>query len=312
MSTHGPVGTHAIALDLGGTDLKAACVSAAGEVLEFARVPSRALEGEDALMDTLVVAARRWRLGAVAVGVGCPGVIHPRSGALLDVTPHLGLPAGFPLRAALERALALPVAADNDANCAARGEYGAGAARGSAIAVVITVGTGIGCGIVIDGRVLRGAWGGGGEIAHMGQGSRGPACACGVTGCAEPVSGGAGLVHRALATGLGATCAEDVFALAAAGDANAARLVTELIDALGQQVACAVQTVNPEVVVVGGGIAQAGESFLAPLREAIARYAQPAHVHGLRIVPAALGNRAGVVGAGLMAWARAQGGAEPG
>jgi glucokinase len=298
--------THSIALDLGGTDLKAACISAHGEVMEFARVPSRALEGEDALMDTLVGAARRWRLGAAAVGVGCPGVIHPASGVLVDVTPHLALPAAFPLREALERALALPVAADNDANCAARGEHGAGAARGAGVAVVITVGTGVGCGIVIGDRVLRGAWGGGGEIAHMGQGSPGPACACGVAGCAEPVSGGAGLVHRARAAGLAATGAEDVFALAAAGDETAAGLVAEMIDALGRQVACAVQTVNPEVVVVGGGVSQAGEAFLEPLRGAIARYAQPSHTRGLRIVAAALGNRAGVVGAGLMAWERAR------
>ncbi len=299
-----PAATHAIALDLGGTHLKAACVSVRGEVLEFVCVPSRALEGEDALMDTLVGVSRRWRPGAAAVGVGCPGVIHPVDGALVDVTPHLALPAGFPLREALESALALPVAADNDANCAARGEHGAGAARGARVAVVITVGTGIGCGIVIEGRVLRGAWGGGGEIGHMSVGSRGPACGCGVAGCAEPMAGGDGLVQRARAAGLAVHGAQDVFALAAAGDASAARLVDEMIDALGQQVACAVQTVNPEVVVVGGGVAQAGEALLAPLRAAIARYAQPSHTRTLRIVPAALGNRAGVVGAGLMAWER--------
>ena len=304
MNATAPAATHAIALDLGGTDLKAACVSAAGEVLEFTRLPARALEGEDALMDTLVGVARRWRSGAAAVGVGCPGAIHPASGALVDVTPHLALSAGFPLREALEHALALPVATDNDANCAARGEYGVGAARGAGIAVVVTVGTGVGCGIVVDGQVLRGAWGGAGEIAHMGLGARGPACACGVAGCAEPISGGEGLVHRAVAAGLVVGGAEEVFALAAGGDAVAARLVAEMIDALGQQVACAVQTVNPEIVVVGGGIAQAGEALLVPLCAAIARYAQPSHVRTLRIVPAALGNRAGVVGAGLMAWER--------
>jgi glucokinase len=301
-----PAAMHAIALDLGGTDLKAACVSARGEVLEFVRLPSRAAEGEDALLDTLVGAARRWRLGAAALGMGCPGVIHPVSGVLVDVTPHLPLPEGFPLRETLARALALPVSVDNDANCAAAGEFGAGAAHRARVAVVITVGTGVGCGIVVDGRVLRGAWGGGGEIAHMGQGSRGPACGCGVTGCAEPVSGGEGLVHRARAAGLAAEGAADVFAAAADGDAVAARLVSEMIDALGQQVACAVQTVNPEVVVVGGGVAQAGEALLGPLREAVARYAQPSHLRGLRIVPAALGNRAGVVGAGLLGWAGAK------
>jgi glucokinase len=234
--------------------------------------------------------------------MGCPGAIHPATGALVDVTPHLALPAGFPLREALALALALPVVTDNDANCAAFGEHRVGAARGARVAVVITVGTGVGCGIVVDDRVLRGAWGGGGEIAHLGLGSNGPECACGVVGCAEPMSGGEGLVHRAVAAGLAVSGAEDVFALAESGDAIAARLVGEMIDALGQQVACAVQTVNPEVVVVGGGVARAGEALLVPLCAAIARYAQPSHVRTLRVVAATLGNRAGVVGAGLMAW----------
>jgi glucokinase len=297
--------THTIALDLGGTDLKAARVSRSGEILEFVREPSRAGESADALLDTLVNRARAWRSGAAAVGLGCPGVIHPVSGALVDRTPHLALDSDFPLRETLERALALPVVVDNDANCAGRGEQGAGAARGARVAVVITVGTGVGCGIVIEGRVLRGAWGGGGEIAHMGQRSGGPACACGVEGCAEPVSGGEGIVNRALAAGLEARGAEDVFAAAASGEAVATRLVAEMADALGHQVACAIQVVNPEVVVIGGGVAQAGEALLGPVRDAIARYAQPSHTRGLRIVPAVLGNRAGVVGAGLMAWERA-------
>lgn len=293
---------HVVALDLGGTDLKAACVSAAGEVLEFARVPSHASESVDALMDTLVGAARRWRVGAAALGVGVPGVIHPETGRLVDETPHLSLPAGFAIRDALASALALPVAADNDANCAALGEARLGAGRGARVAVTVTVGTGIGCGIVIDGRVLKGAWGGAGEIGHVGQRSHGPACRCGVEGCAEPVSGGEGLVARARDAGLDAADAETVFTLAESGDATAARLVADMADALGGQLACVVHVVNPDVLVIGGGVAAAGEALLAPARAALARYAQPAHVRGLRIVPAQLGNRAGVVGAGLMAW----------
>lgn len=300
-----PSAPHTVALDLGGTDLKAACISAAGEVLEFARMPSRASEGFDALMDTLVGAAREWRAGAVAVGMGCPGVIHPETGALVDETPHLSLPRDFALRDALARALALPVEVDNDANCAALGEQRTGAARGARVAVVVTVGTGIGCGIVLDGRVLRGAWGGAGEIAHMGQACSGPACRCGVEGCAEPVSGGEGVTLRARAAGLEAPDAEAVFALAAAGEPTATRLVAEMADALGLQLACAIQTVNPEVLVIGGGVSQAGEALFAPVRDAVARYTQPSHRRHLSIVPARLGNRAGVVGAGLMAWDRA-------
>ena len=267
---------HVIALDLGGTDLKAASVSAAGEVLEFIRTPSRADESTEALMDALAAAANRWRSGALAVGIGVPGVVDPASGTLVDATPHLALPRDFPVRSGLERVLALPVFADNDANCAALAEYRVGAARGARVAIVITVGTGVGCGIVIDGRVLRGAWGGAGEIGHMAQRSSGPPCDCGVEGCAEPLAGGGGLPGRARALGLSVTGAIDVFAAAGAGDERARMLLAELTDALAGQVACAVQTLNPEVVVLG--------------------------VRNLRIVPAALGDRAGVVGAGLLAW----------
>lgn len=302
---HAP--THAIALDIGGTDLKAACVSRAGEILDFARGPSHAGESVDALLDALVGAARRWRQGAVAVGVGCPGVLDPESGVLVDATPHLALPEGFALRDVLAGALALPVAVDNDANCAARGEHAAGAARGARVALVVTVGTGIGCGIVAGGTVLRGAWGGAGEIGHMALASAGPACRCGVPGCAEPLAGGAGLAERASAAGLAAPGAQAVFEAAAAGDAVAGRLVAEMTDALGRQVACAMHVVNPECVVIGGGVAQAGDALLAPLREAIVRHALPSHVRGLRVVPATLGNRAGVVGAGLLAWECAAG-----
>lgn len=302
-----PVATHTIALDLGGTNLKSARIARDGAVLEAGHEPARALDGPEALLGVLAEAARRFAPGARAVGVGCPGVIHPGTGALVDETPHLSLPQDFPLAAHLSRELGLPVFADNDANLAAYGEAMAGAARGSRVSVTITVGTGVGCGIVADGRVLRGAWGGAGEISHAGLGSTGPACACGVTGCLEPLSGGEGITLRAREAGLAAEGARDVFAAAAAGDPAAARLVETMTDALGRQVALVVQVVNPEVVVVGGGVAAAGEGWLARLAGAVRRYAQPSHVRGLRIVPAALGNRAGVVGAGLFAWERAEG-----
>lgn len=300
-----PAATHAVALDLGGTDLKYARVARDGSVLEWGREPSRALEGPEALLGVLAGAARRLAPGACAVGIGCPGVIDPRAGALVDETPHLSLPRDFPLAAHLSRELGLPVHADNDANLAALGESLAGAARGASVSVTITVGTGVGCGIVADGRVLHGAWGGAGEISHAGLGSTGPACACGVEGCLEPLSGGEGLTLRAREAGLAAEGARDVFAAAAAGDAAARRVIEAMTDALGRQVALVVQVVNPEVVVVGGGVAEAGEAWLSRLREAVHRYAQPSHTRTLRLVPATLGNRAGVVGAGLFAWERA-------
>jgi glucokinase len=296
--------THAIALDLGGTDLKFARVARDGTVLESGHEPSRAGESAEALLATLAAAARRYAAGACAVGLGCPGVIDPRSGALVDVTPHLALPRDFPLSVHLAREVGLEVHADNDANLAALGEALAGAARGAGVSVTITVGTGVGCGIVIAGRVLHGSWGGAGEISHAGLNSPGPACTCGVAGCLEPLSGGEGLTLRAREAGLAVSEAREVFEAAAAGDQRAARLIATMADALGRQIAVVVQVVNPEVVVMGGGVARAGEGWLAAVREAVHRYAQPSHTRALRIVPAALGNRAGVTGAGLFAWER--------
>ncbi len=295
---------YSIGLDLGGTDLKVARVARDGTLLSFDVVPSRALDGADALMGGLVAAARE-RLPAVALGIGCPGVIDPATGALVDETPHLSLPRDFGLASELSGALGLRVAADNDANCAAYAEHLCGAARGARVSVTVTVGTGIGCGIVVDGRILRGAWGGAGEISHMGQRSSGPRCKCGVEGCAETTSGGEGLTHRAQAAGLAVESAREVFALAAGGDAVAVRLVAEMADALGHQIAAVVQVINPDVLVIGGGIAAAGNALMSPTIAALRRYAQRSHTARLRVVGAALGNRAGATGAGLMGWERA-------
>lgn len=299
--------THAVALDLGGTDLKFARISRDGSVLEAGRTPSRAMAGADALLGVLSAAARRFAAGACGVGLGCPGVLDPLTGALVDETPHLSLPRDFPLAERLARESGLAVHADNDANLAALGESLAGAAKGARVSVTITVGTGVGCGIVAEGRVLRGAWGGAGEISHAALGGTGPACACGVPGCLEPLSGGEGLVLRAREAGLAAAGARDVFDAAAKGDSRAAALVEAMTGALGRQIALVVQVVNPDVVVIGGGVANAGEAWLEAVRAAVRRCAQPSHLRGLRIVPALLGNRAGVVGAGLFAWRRLEG-----
>lgn len=296
--------THAVALDLGGTDLKFARVGRDGAARDQGRVPSRAMDGPDVLLRVLAEAVRPLAEGACAVGLGCPGVIDPRSGALVDATPHLSLPRDFPLAERLGLLVGLPVYADNDANLAALGEARRGAARGARTSVTFTIGTGVGCGIVVEGRLLRGAWGGAGEVSHAGLGSPGPACECGVTGCLEPVSGGAGLASRALEAGLAVSEARQVFEAAAGGNARATRLIAEMADALGRQVAVVVQVVNPEVVVIGGGVARAGEAWLAAVRAAVLRYALPSHTRELRIVPAALGNSAGVTGAGLFAWER--------
>ena len=290
-----------LAFDLGGTDLKVARIAGDGAVHGFIKLPSNASAGESALFAAITHAADRVGQAATPsiAGFGSPGVLHPESGVIVDRTPNLHLPADFPMRSRLEQLLGRRVVIDNDANCAALAEHVTGAARGARVSLTVTVGTGVGCGIVVEGRVLRGSFGGAGEIGHMPLGSSGPDCACGVRGCAEPVAGGSGLVARAQEAGLGVLNARDVFDLA---DPRAAAVIERMVDHLARMLGAATALLNPDVIVMGGGVAQAGDRLLGPLRERCERYMLASHWRALRIVPAVLGEQAGVIGAGLGAW----------
>lgn len=290
-----------LAFDLGGTDLKVGRVAESGVVHDFQKLPSRANEGEAPLFAAVSAAASSVGSRALgsAAGFGTPGVLHPVSGIIVDRTPNLKLTPDFPMRARLEQVLGRPVAIDNDANMAALAEHTAGAAKGARVSLTITVGTGVGCGIVVDGRVLKGAMGGAGEIGHMPLGSTGARCGCGVEGCAEPMASGSGLVARAREAGLDVDNARAVFE---SSDPRAALVLERMIDHLARMVSAATALLNPDVVVIGGGVAQAGPRLFGPLEAACARYMLASHRKQLRIVPATLGERAGVIGAGLAAW----------
>lgn len=301
-----------LALDLGGTDLKAARVGRDGRLGAFTRRPSRVEESAAGPWEAIAAAAAELGGGGfAAVGLGCPGAIHPATGALEDRTAHLPHWRNEPLRERLEARFGRPARVDNDANCAALAEHALGAARGARTSLTLTLGTGVGCGIVVDGRVHRGARGGAGELGHVPLGSGAHPCACGVEACVEPEMSGSGLVRAARAAGYDVRTAQQVFERAAAGDGDAARLVARLADRLGAAIATAVHLLDPDVVVVGGGVAQAGEALLEPVRHAAFRYLLASHRHGLRIVAAQLGERAGVTGAGLLAWQALEGAADP-
>jgi glucokinase len=224
------------------------------------------------------------------------------TGAQIGETPHLPYWTDYPLRERLQARLGREVRVENDANLAALAEHRLGAARGANISMTVTVGTGVGCGIVIDGKVLRGAWGGAGEIGHLPLGLGDLSCRCGVEHCVEPEMSGSGVRRSAAALGLTSPEATLVFAAAQRGEPADRELTERLTDRLGAAIATAINLINPEIVVVGGGLIQAGDALLQPLRVAIARYALASHRRGLRVVAARLGERAGVVGAGLAAW----------
>jgi glucokinase len=209
-----------------------------------------------------------------------------------------------------EEALGLPVRLENDANAAAYGEYAAGAARGASNAVVLTLGTGIGGGIIIDGRLHRGrAFAG--EIGHMTVDLHGAPCPCGNTGCLERLASAGAIVRNVTAlleSGRESTLeagpglsAEQVASAALAGDSVAVEALEAAGRALGAGLATIGLVLDPDVIVIGGGVAAAGEPLLGPAREEFSHRAYIGGAELTPVVPAVLGNTAGVVGAALLA-----------
>lgn len=251
--------------------------------------------------------------GSVAgIGVGAPGPVDRKAGMVLR-TPNLGW-RNVPARDLIGEAAGLPVVLDNDANCAAYGEWWQGAGRGADRLVAVTLGTGIGGGIVIGGDIYHGASDAAGEVGHMSVDFAGRLCACGSRGCVEAYASGPGIAARAaegLEAGadsvLGARDGKDaritartVCEAAAAGDRYATGILAEAARILAVAVANLVNVFNPDVIVIAGGVAAAGDRLFTPLVREVRRRAFPSAVAACRIVPAALSEAAGVIGAAGM------------
>jgi glucokinase len=308
-----------IGVDAGGTKLLAGVVQADLTVGHRVR---RLWSGGDRaeVLDTMVEAVSEARASAPdagAVGFGIPALVDFKAG-VAESSVHLPL-EHFPFRDEMSARLGVPVYVDNDANLAVLAEHRAGAARGATDVVMLTLGTGIGSGIVIGGRVFRGTTGAGAEIGHMTIDHHGPPCqgTCPGRGCLEVMASGTAIGRegtdsgrRDPSTGLGRAVAqrgvltgEEVTALALGG-AEAARSVVEAVGrSLGAGIASVVNIFEPQVVVVGGGAGAAGDLLLDPAREVVAERALPPSRDRVRIVPAAFGVEAGMVGAALFALA---------
>ena len=312
-----------VGVDVGGTKVLAAEVTAAGRVRRVARrtTPGRLVDArlvEDALTEAVAEVANGRRVDGV--GLAAAGFVDA-AGERVMFAPHLPW-RGEEVRARLMERWGTIVVLDNDANCAARAEVTHGAARGAGDAVVVTLGTGIGGAVVLDGRVHRGSNGMAGEFGHMQVVPDGLACECGGQGCWEQYSSGNALVRLSRArmgqeaTLLDELCGDDPDALtgplvttaAEQGDAVALAAFASVGDWLGVGVANLVAAFDPEVGVVGGGVSAAGELLLAPARAALARSLVGA---GHRVVPpllrAALGPQAGAIGGADLARAIVKG-----
>jgi glucokinase len=310
-----------LGLDVGGTKILGVVVDDGGTVLAEGKVPTPA--GGEAVLDAAAALGAELQARAapvLAAGAGIPGLVD-RTG-VLRAGPNLPGAAGVSFTAGLGRRLGVPVAVDNDATCAAWGEFQLGAAKGAADAVVLTLGTGIGGGLIANGALVRGALGFAGEPGHMVVDPAGPACPCGRRGCWERFGSGSGLgrlAREAAHAGLAARVldlaggdpedvrGEQVTAAAAEGDEQALAVLERFGWWIALGVANLVNILDPEVVVLGGGLAAAGELVLAPTRDAFADLVMAAKERpDVRIVGTVLGPRAGAVGAALLGRDRAR------
>lgn len=318
--------TLSVGIDIGGTKIAGSAVTAEGEIKHTARrgTPAQDVDAITAAVVEIVgeLTGRSSDDGdrVTTVGVACAGFVDA-TGSTVLFAPNLAW-RDEPLRERLEQATGLPVLLENDANAAAWGEFRFGAAREADDMLLVTVGTGVGGGVVSDGHLLRGAHGVAAEIGHIRVVPDGHRCGCGNRGCLEQYASGSALVREARelvrggsphAAALAARCDGDpeklqgrmVTDAAQQGDPAAVELLEDLGRWLGEGLASLAAVLDPAVIVVGGGVAGAGDLLLEPARAAFGRHLTG---RGYRpappLVPALLGNDAGVVGAADLAAAR--------
>jgi len=311
---------YVIGIDIGGTNLVLGAVAEDGSALHGLRTEStRVEEGPEAVVARLVALSRQAiedtravdsSATIIGVGIGSPGPLDRITGRVL-MTPNLGW-TNLPLRDSIQTALDLPAALDNDANCAILGEWWHGAARGTRQAIGITVGTGIGGGIITDGKLYHGFSDVAGELGHTTIDADGRLCKCGNYGCLEAYAAGPAIARRAVEAvragvdsrlpdyvsgKLETLNAQIVYEAARDGDELALEVVRETSRLLGTGIANLVNIFNPEVVVVCGGVTLAGASLFDPLRQEVRRRAFRPAAEACRILPGELIGTAGVYGA---------------
>lgn len=303
-----------LGIDVGGTKLASGVVAANGRIKSYYAQPTPKKAGAEELFQTIVAlgerACREFSGSLVAVGIGCGGPMIFPAGVVSPL--HLDAWKFFPLRARLAEALNLPAILDNDAKAFALGEYMFGAGRGSKCMTGIVVSTGVGGGVVLNGRLLHGASGNAGHIGHIMVSRTGPRCSCGANGCVSAYASGTGLVSRANAgikagnqTSLALLSNDELTGKAIAeaasnGDTFALKLITEAGSALACGIANVANLLDLDCVVLGGGIAQSGEMLFLPLLKEYRKRAKLDFTHNVKIRAATLGRDGGVIGAAAL------------
>lgn len=305
---------HYAAVDLGGTKTYAVLADEAGRTVARSRLDTMADKGADAVVGQIVTAVRNALRQAGpdaflhSAGLCAAGFFDWEKRVLIS-SPNIPGLIDVPLEQELASLLGVPVMVENDANAAALGEGRYGAARGHSDLIYMTVSTGIGTGLILENRIYRGSRGFAGEAGHMIVKPDGPACGCGRRGCLEALASGTAIAraaNEAIGAGIrtslsetakgGTVTAADVFAAARSGDRLSREILEESIHYLGIGLVNLVNLLNPGIIVIGGGVAEAGDDLFTPLRQFISEHAIPPSARQLQLKKAEMGVEAGVAG----------------
>ncbi len=312
-----------LAVDLGGSKILTAVVNAKGEMLSSDRRTTPAAKGPDvviqAILDSIKRAISQAGITAAqlaAICIGAPGLSNPETGVIFT-SPHLPGWKDVPLKTIVEEETGIKTLLVNDANAAALGEMYFGAAKGARNFIYITISTGIGGGIVIDGKIYAGSLGTAGEIGHMTIDTDGPRCNCGNTGCWETLASGTALAREAkkrisdgaktaileYADGdVNKVNAETVHKAAQQGDTLAKELIARTSYYIGVGLTNLINIFNPELIIIGGGLANIGDILLEPAYKVAGERAYKVAFESVRFARAELGKNSGVIGAAAYAF----------
>lgn len=307
---------YVIGVDLGGTKISTAISTIEGNILANVVLPTKAEEGEVAVLGRIVQSIDEVIVGSStsideveAIGIGSPGPLDAKKGIIIT-TPNLPF-KDYNLVQPLKEKYNIPVYLDNDANAAAIGEYMFGAGKGKESIVYFTVSTGVGGGAVLDGKVYRGHTSNALEIGHTTVNPNGPRCNCGNLGCLEAMSSGTAIAKKgkeAVSTNVETSLKKydtitsyEVFKEAEAGDEVAKDIIDNALTYLGIGVANAIATFDPEMIIIGGGVSKAGDIVFDTVKKVVNKRCFKSMAESCEIVPAGLGSDAGVVGAVALA-----------
>ncbi len=311
-----------IGVDLGGTNIKFGVVSDKGDVIHKDVLSAQVSLGRDAILVNIGSAvsnalsfARKKGIQIKGLGAGSPGTVNLKTGKIEGSCPNLPQMVDVNLKRYLSDSFELPVCVDNDANVMALAEFRFGAGRGFRNVLCVTIGTGIGGGIILDGELFHGSDFAGAEFGHMTISHNGRRCNCGGVGCLEMYASAPAVVkdakrllrrdrksiiHKLIDGDLERVTTKVIFHAEKEGDVLAAQIVNQACAYLGAGIASAVNLLNPQVVVIGGGVSQGGVSFIRRIEKEVKRRAFPSATRNLKVVRAKLGNDAGFIGAAML------------